>query len=167
MSWICSLSVCHAPASKQSCTISVTAFLVPATSPICLICFSTLSSASIFASKLPPPPSPCKTSNRPNYIQQRDPQSVRRKGEFAEAERELGGVIDCLPFWRKRFNRVRDFSSNRRKAKNPRERKEGEIWEFWVSWNLFYLELSWSLSANLFSDNNNLIINIKIITINL
>lgn len=57
ISTICSLRVCHEPASKHSCRISVTAFRVPATSPTCLICFSTFSNASIFDSKLPPPSS--------------------------------------------------------------------------------------------------------------
>ena len=49
---IWSLRVFHALASKHSWRISVTAFLVPETSPASLICFSTFNSASISASKL-------------------------------------------------------------------------------------------------------------------
>lgn len=49
---IWSLRVFHALASKHSWRMSVTAFLVPATSPASLICFSTFNSASISASKL-------------------------------------------------------------------------------------------------------------------
>lgn len=50
---IWSLRVFQARASKQSCKISVAAFLVPATSPASLICFSTFSNCSIAASKFP------------------------------------------------------------------------------------------------------------------
>jgi len=48
---IWSLRVFQARASKQSCRMSVAAFLVPDTSPASLICFSTFSNCSIAASK--------------------------------------------------------------------------------------------------------------------
>ena len=106
----------------------VTAFLVPATSPTCLICFSTFSNISIFASKSPPPFSyKIKPKHSINH-------STRYKmGKPTIAYKLIGNQERAFAY---HFDRIDTTNWGIFRAidekQNPRERERGE------SWSMFY-----------------------------